>query len=124
LVLDPAFGDRLADLPSNEPVWIIKSADNEVLAREYWKHHPSRNHLTGLTLFDSCNGDPEAEFIGVLGTVNLHHGEHSASPPYSILEVIGCAPSDSIRAALADIGFAVVSSSAAGFTAHRDLRVA
>ena len=119
VVLDPAFGKRLAHLPANEPVWIIKTPDNEVEVRAAWKQQKPGNHLTGITLFDSCDGDPEAALLDVLGTVDLHHGEHSANPPYSILEVVGCPSSDPIRAALADVGFAVAVSTAGGFTAQR-----
>jgi hypothetical protein len=106
-------------LPLNEPVWIIDSEENTTAAREAWKQRPNRNdHLTGITTFKSVAGyDPEKELITQLGPIDLHHGDYSANPPYSILEVVGCTASPKVRDALARFGFQVEESSASGFRA-------
>jgi hypothetical protein len=118
-VVDPHFGHRLTTLPLNEPVWIIDSEENTAVASEAWKQCPNRNdHLTGITTFRSVAGyDPEEELITQLGPIDLHHGHYSADPPYSILEVIGCAASPKVRDALTKCGFQVEESSANGFRA-------
>ena len=119
IVLDPNFGERLAALPVNEPVWIIDSTANTPIALQAWKMRPNRNdHLTGITTFKPVAAfDPEEELLAQLAPIDLHHGNYSADPAYSLLEVIGCAASDRIRAALAEFGFEVQESSANGFTA-------
>ena len=119
VVLDPNFGERLAALPPTDPVWIIDSAANTPVALQAWKVRPNRNdHLTGITTFKPvAEFDPEEEFLAQLAPIDLHHGNHSADPAYSLLEVIGCAASDRIREALAKFGFEVQESSPNGFTA-------
>lgn len=122
VVVDPAFGQRLAALPADEPVWIVASPVNEPVARELWRQRSTKRHLDGITLFPSY-GAPEDSFLGVLDRVDLHHGEHSATPPYSLLEVVGCAPSEGVRAALAELGFDVGVGTPDGFSASRAIRV-
>ncbi len=121
VVVDPHFGQRLTTLPLNEPVWIIDSEENTAVAHDAWKQRPNRNdHLTGITTFKSAAGnDPEEELITQLGPIDLHHGDYSADPPYSILEVVGCAASPKVRDAMAKFGFEVEESSANGFRAIR-----
>jgi hypothetical protein len=118
-VVDPHFGERLTTLPLNQPVWIIDSEENTAVAREACKQRPNRNdHLTGITTFKSVAGyDPEEELITQLGPIDLHHGDYSADPPYSILQVVGCTASPKVRDALAKFGFQVEESSANGFRA-------
>jgi hypothetical protein len=36
VVVDPAFGQRLADLPAGEPVWVVASTINEPVVRQLW----------------------------------------------------------------------------------------
>ena len=118
VVVDPNFGERLASLPAHEPVWVIDSAANSPVAHRLWRERPAENHLTGITTFKSGgNCSPEEELLAQLGTIDLHHGEYSANPPYTVIEVIGCSPSDGVRAALAERGFRVDSPTANGFTA-------
>ena len=119
IVVDPHFGHRLTTLPLNEPVWIIDSEENTAVAREAWKQRPNRNdHRTGITTFRSVAGyDPEEELITQLHPIDLHHGDYSADPPYSILKVVGCTASPKVRDALAKFGFQVEENSSNGFRA-------
>ena len=124
LVVDPEFGERLSTLPADEPVWVVASPLNESAARQLWQQRPTKSHLDGVSVFDSYDGDREEAVLGTLDTIDLHHGEHSATPPYSLLEVIGCPASESIRAALAELGFSVVAATTEGFSAQRSIPVA
>ena len=118
MVVDPNFGERLASLPAHEPVWIIDSHANTPVAHRLWKDRPAENHLTGITTFKpGPKLTAEEELVCQLGTIELHHGEYSANPPYTVIEIIGCTPSDRVRAALAERGFRVDSPTANGFTA-------
>jgi len=118
VVVDPNFGERLAELPAHEPVWVIDSQANTPVAHRLWKERPAENHLTGITTFKpGSKFRAEEELLGQLDTIDLHHGEYSASPPYTVIEVMGCPPSDRVRAALGEFGFTVDSLSPDGFTA-------
>jgi hypothetical protein len=120
VVVDPTFGERLADLPAREPIWVIDTASNTPVVHRLWKERPDGNHLTGITTFrPGSELVPEDELIAQLDTIDLHHGHYSATPPYSMLEVIGCSPSDRIHAALAEFGFRIDSTTAEGFIAIR-----
>ena len=123
VVVDPAFGQRLADLPADEPVWVVASPINEPVIRQLWQQRPTKSHLDGITLFQS-HGSPEDALLGNLGTIDLHHGEYSAQPPYSLLEVVGCQPSEEVRSALAELGFSITATSPQGFSAQRPIPVA
>jgi hypothetical protein len=117
VVVDRNYGERLASLPSDDPVWVVDSPGNGAVARRL---QPTRldGHLHGITTFRTASGaDAETDLIGVLDTVDLHHGKYSASPPYSRLTVVGCRPSEAVCAALAQLGFRVVGSGDQGFDA-------
>jgi hypothetical protein len=118
VVVDASFGERLATLPAHDPVWIIDSPSNTPVAHRLWKERPAANHLTGITTFKPRSASsPEDELLAQLNTIDLHHGQYSANPPYSIIEVIGCPPSERVRAAFAEFGFGVDSISSDGFIA-------
>jgi hypothetical protein len=120
VIVDPEFGERLMSLPKDEPAWIMKSETNTPALIRLLRERPSSNHLTGITTFDrNLELTPEEELMDLLWTIDLHHGEHSAKPPYSILQVNGCTPSADIRSALAEFGFGIESPSEDGFIAVR-----
>ncbi len=121
IVVDPTFGERLASLLANEPVWIIGTPENRVVAERLWTEHPDCSHLTGITTFQPGSSGAEDELLSILGTVDEHHGDYSADPPYSILEVIGCSASDDVVAALDELGFIVTSSTVEGFNASNQV---
>ena len=120
VVVDRAFGHRLELLPPGEPVWVVDSNVNTPVAHRLWEARAEVSHLQGITTFrGSCDSSPEEDFLGDLDTVDLHHGKYSAQPPYSILEVIGCPPSERIQVALGEIGFEIASTAPDGFVAVR-----
>ena len=121
IVVDPQFGERLTELPVGQPVWITDSLANGPVIRRRWEQRPARSHLTGLTSFKHDEGgSPEDRLLNILGTVDLHHGAYSAKPPYSVVEVVGCVPSEAIRSALDELGFHVESSDWESFVAMRN----
>ena len=119
VVLDSEFGEELERLAGRDPVWIIDSPANTPVAHRLWKQPNRDRGFGGITTFKGCNGPPGDILLNELATIDLHHGEYSASPPYSVLEVVGCGASEDIRAALEEIGFKVESTSQSGFTAVR-----
>ena len=120
VVLDRHFGDRLVTLAQNGPVWIIESPENQAAARICWNRNPTASHLEGITLFKSFDVmSPEDVLIANLDTIELHHGEYSATVPYSILEVVGASRSSKIEAELAEYGFNCLEDTPEGFRATR-----
>jgi hypothetical protein len=62
---------------------------------------------------------PEENFLGELGTIDLHHGPYSCDPPCSRLEVIGAPVSEKIKQAMAEHGFAEFRANGDSFEAIR-----
>jgi hypothetical protein len=125
VVLDRAYGSRLAELIALGPVWIVDSPVNRAVAEDMWAKFPKRSHLYGITTFKAAETDsPEEMLIGNLGTIDLHHGFHSADPPYTVLEVVGVRLTARIEAALAGFGFDSFPASDDGFRAVRPLAAA
>lgn len=120
LIVDPAFGESLAALPPHVPVWIIESDLNSPVVERLRQERSEESHLQGITTFkEQPRLSSEEQAISVLEQVDLHHGEFSADPPYSILEVIGCTANDDVKQELQDYGFAISEITKDGFTATR-----
>ena len=114
VIVDPNFGERLASLSSNSPAWIVESPPNTAVAQRLRRERPEYDVTTFRAGRD---GGAESDLLGMLGTIDEHHGEHAAGPTYSFLEVIGCLPSEQVNAALAELSFHVISSWSDGFCA-------
>ncbi|HKT24310.1 MAG TPA: hypothetical protein VJR04_06885 [Terriglobales bacterium] len=122
VVLDRSYGDRLSELPSGQPVWIVDSNENSAEAKRIWAERPDESHLTGITTFKSDeHRSAEEVLIGLLDTIDLHHGSYSADPPYTVINVIGTQVTDKIKAGLGEYGFNQFHATEAGFRAVRPL---
>jgi hypothetical protein len=120
IVVDRDFGEQLATLPCGEPVWVVDSHANAPVAHRLRRERRGENHLTEITTFhDSLDASAEDLVIGELDRIDLHHGEYSAAPLYSELEVIGCGPSPKLTDVLGELGFTVESTGSIGFLATR-----
>lgn len=106
IVVDQGFGERLAHLPTDEPVWIVESPANTPVAKRLWSERPGGDHLTGITTFHASADQRDSLLLGILDQVDLHHGQYSADPPYSEIEIYGVGLSGAIEHALRDLGFA------------------
>jgi hypothetical protein len=105
-VLDPTFGDPLRDAWHGQPVWITISPVNAPEVQAIWASTPSPNHLTGITGFTHEEGAAaEDRLLAQLSTIDLHHGPYSTKTPYAVLTVIGATLTESVRAALSELGF-------------------
>jgi hypothetical protein len=121
-VVDREFGEQLAALESGVPVWIVKTPLNLLVAERLWNKGNPSHHLTGITVFNDCASmSPEQLFLGELGTIDLHHGDYSSDPPYTILEVLGAQLTEAVKAALIEFGFNELHPGASGFSASRPL---
>src|SRR6267154_6155979 len=99
VVVERNFGEQLAKLTTGVPVWIVDTPLNRPVAERLWKEHKQRSHLTGITVFDDQkSSSPEELLVSQIDTIDLHHGVHSANPPYTVVEAIGASITDRIRA--------------------------
>jgi hypothetical protein len=120
LVLEPDYGSKLASLAAISHVWVVDTPANRVAASEYRALNPKHKLETGITTFKAPENASQLETcLGILATVDLHHGEYSSTPPYSELEVIGVPLTDEVKSAIRDLGFGRFEATAEGFRATR-----
>jgi len=106
VIVDPNFGERLVSLPEGVPVWIVDTPVNSQVAHRLWKERPRASQHAGITTYRvPADTSPEENLINELGTIDLHHGPHSAGSPYMQLEVIGTSLSERIESELAEYRF-------------------
>ncbi len=122
VVLDREFGEKLTELAAGVPAWIVDTPLNQAAAQRLWKERKQGDHLTGITTFRGAESlSAEDLLVSQLDTIDLHHGIHSANPPYTILEVLGVSLGDRIKAELSEFGFNEFNVTATGFCAVRPL---
>jgi hypothetical protein len=122
VVLDTEYGERLEELNSAGPVWIVDIPKNREAAHKIWDVDPNRSHLHGITTF-KINGDSSREenLLNELDTIDLHHGIYSADPAYTVLEIVGVRMNERIKTELAKFGFNQFEEEAACFRAIHPL---
>jgi hypothetical protein len=75
VVVDPEFGEKLAQLERGAPVWIVDSPTNKPVVQRFWNEHPNESHLTGITTFHNWDSlSPEDMLLRKLGRIKLRHG--------------------------------------------------
>ena len=119
VVVDRDYGQRLAlELAETGPVWIVDTPVNLSAAQEIWAVRPNRSHLESVTTFKVPQGaSSEDMLINELDTIDLHHSTYSASPPYTVLDVIGTAITARLKAELGEFGFDDFEETVQGFRA-------
>lgn len=120
VVLESTYGERLRELAQDEPVWVVESEMNHPVIIALRQERKGRSHLDGITSFeDDASISPQEQFISMLSTIDLHHGDYSHEPPYSVLDVIGIPWSSEIQEALEELHFFKHEDTADGFVARR-----
>lgn len=120
VVVDPLFGDRLASLPPNTPVWVGDTPANNPVVHRLREERQQNNHLTGITTFRFTKEiSSEDNLIREFASIDLHHGPASTNPPYAEIEVFGTSDSTRLRTELAAYGFTELLPTQDGFIAKR-----
>jgi len=120
VIVDTAFGNRLREMPIGEPVWIVDSEINGLAYNSVGKERQPKSHLEGLSSFKvDKDGSPEDWLVSEIQTIDLHHGEMSHDPPWSMINVIGVKWSQRIQEELERFGFNRHENTTEGFTAWR-----
>ncbi len=106
VVVDPNYGESIRNLPIDEPAWIVDSQDNKLVIQNLWDEHRATKGHVDITSF-KFDGDatPEDWLVSELSVIDLHYGEFSHDPLYSVLNVIGIKWSDRIQKELNKLGF-------------------
>jgi len=118
IVVDPVFGERLADLPEGASVWIADSAVNWPAVQDRWRTHPGRSEHEGVTTFKvDAARQPEDWCVDILETVDENH--QLSGPEHDELHVIGCPPSARVVDALQRFGFVETRATGDGFVASK-----
>ena len=120
LVVNSDYGEKLASLAISSHVWVVDTPGNRSAASKYWAQNPKHKVETGITTFRSSANESLLEScLKMLDTIDLHHGETSSNPPYSVFEVIGCPLSNVLRSAIEAFGFKNFEATVEGFQARR-----
>jgi hypothetical protein len=120
IVVNREYGPGLRRLLDLGSVWVIESSTNREWAERIWEESPKRGHPDGLTLFKAARAKTsEDALVGIFETVDLHHGEYSADPPYTVVHVVGTAPTERVREEFKHFGFDTFSDAEEGFDAVR-----
>jgi hypothetical protein len=121
IVVERDFGDELVELAKRLHVWVCSTPENRPHVERARGAQPARPSIEhGVTTFNVSDTDsPEEMLVGILDTVDIHHGEYSHSPPWSELEVYGASPTPAVRAALAEFGVRAFSGTKRGFHCSR-----
>jgi hypothetical protein len=120
IVVDPDFGSRLNALAARLPVWIAATHANRMAAEQSWRENSIESSTDGVTTFVVDPSDsPEEWLIGILRSVDLHHGEQSRTQPYSVIEVFGTRLTPHLRATFGELGLEYFEETAEGFRSSR-----
>lgn len=120
IVVERDFGDELVSLAQRLHVWIWSTPENQRhIERARGSELVGAPLERGVTSFRSDSASPEDALLGILGTLDLHHGEYSHSPQWDTLEVYGASPSPPVREALAEFGVDTFSVTPRGFRCSR-----
>lgn len=122
LVIAPDFGEKLRSLSSRLHVWTVDSPANREVAEELCSALPSPGNYnieSGVTIFTPHGATAEDWCLGTIDSLDQHHDSSSHDPGYTVLEVYGIAPSDTIRRAFSEFGFAEFVATAYGFIAQK-----
>jgi len=121
VVVDTGFGDKLSNLASRIHVWCVDTPENRAAAEIIWQQNAHPYSIErGVTIFSTdLNASPDQIVASELGTIDLHHGEYSHDPPFSVLNIYGAMPTPVLREALAGFGFIKIIPTDEGFTARK-----
>jgi hypothetical protein len=122
-ILDPAFGERIAALACDGPVWVTPSELNRAAVENYWKSREPNAH--SVTYWSTPRtGDTEEEWLGILDDLELHHSRDWAGPGIARVRVVGAPLTTAAENALGEFGYSVVSTTPFGFVASRPIAAA
>ena len=120
LVLDPAFGDRLWEIGARHDTWVVPSDVNRSAVEEMWRARTEGNGGPPVTIWSKPTpAVTEADWLAILGTIEIHHGAEAGEPALEMLSVYGAAATPPVAAALKAYDYDAVKPTGAGFVAFK-----
>ena len=116
IVLDPLFGEQIARLVAEGPVWATGSIANREAVEKCWKASPE-NDVTYWT--EPRSGKSEEEWLDILDDIELHHSEDWAGPGIAAIRVFGASATPAAQSALREFGYEVTETTPDGFRARK-----
>jgi hypothetical protein len=119
LVLDVAFGERLWEVASWNPTWVVGSERNRAAVEQMWgRREQERGPDVTIwsTEFEAVTAE---DWRQMLNTIDMHHGDLASDTPMKRLSVYGATVTPAIVAALHDYEFECVKITPSGFIAMR-----
>jgi hypothetical protein len=121
IVLDVTLGERIWEIAGRHPIWVIGSGVNR-LAVEDLRGGNEQDKADVTIWSNEFELTTEQDWLGVLRTVDTHHGAFASDPPVNKLSVYGPIVTPPIVAALRRYGFEAVLPTASGFIALQQWR--
>ena len=122
IVLDPGFGDRTLEIGRSDDVWMTPSDVNRDAGNRLWKLVENEPRPPLLSMWSAPRtGATEAEWLGILQDIEMHHGEYAHDPAVTRLRIIGAAPEPHAIAALREYGYTRIEAETGGFMAFREV---
>ena len=117
IVVDTNYSSSLVELLNVGPVRVIDTPENQKAVQTCRSEMHNTFQPDTLTTFRSTAISPEDCVIGILDTVDLHHGMYSADTAYASLAIIGARPSTSVKEVLALYKLTKIAFTSTGFVA-------
>lgn len=112
IVIDPDFGEKIRDISTVCPVWILESPKNRLHVEDIWNNKEKGN--LGVTLFNPPEGSsPEQAIIYIIDTIDMHN------PEWSRLLVLGAAPTRPLLEVLSEYDAGKIEEFIGGFIYER-----
>ncbi len=109
LVVDRSYGARLCELSPDCAIWLVDSVVNHPWLAEIKKKFTPEVRGDLSWFIDTPASSPAERAASMIDTLEDHHGEYSQLPAYSRLKIIGATLEPSLRSAVENYGFRLVS---------------
>ena len=109
LVVDRSYGARLCELSPDSAIWLVDSVVNHPWIAELKKKFTPEVRGDLSWFVDAPEASPAERAASMIDTLEDHHGEYSQRPAYSRLKIIGATLESSLRSAVENHGFRLVS---------------
>jgi hypothetical protein len=121
LVVDPAYGDRLWEIAARHDAWVVPGDSNKAVVEEMWAAKTAGDDMiASVTIWSvPMPAVTEEDWVGMLDTIEVHHGDLSSEPPMDTLSVYGAAVTPAITAALRECEYTSVKATKFGFLAFK-----
>lgn len=121
LVLEPMFGDECISLRELMPVWIIDSPQNRAAVDKIRNSRlPGKSEVT---TFQKREGESLVMACGrIVQSLDDHYDEHSQTPGYTELNVIGVSLGEVSLSQFLELNFDEFVRTATGFIAKKSAR--